>query len=52
MDARQAYVDTVFQAADPSSSWFVLEPGLSLITLQGSNSGGSTIGAQFSSAWI
>jgi len=52
MDARQAYVDTVFTAADPSSSWWVLEPGLSLITLQGSNSGGSTIGVQFSSAWI
>jgi hypothetical protein len=52
MDAKQAYVDTVFTPADPSSSWFTLEPGLSLIALQGGSSGGSVIAVQFAPAWI
>ena len=52
MDARQAYVSGVFYPADPSSSWFVMEPGTTLITLQGTNSGGSVIALQFASAWI
>jgi hypothetical protein len=52
MDARQAFVDTVFTAADPSSSWWVLEPGITPVYTQGSDSGGSVLSVQFASAWI
>jgi hypothetical protein len=52
MTARQAFVDTVFTAADPSSSWWVIQPGETLIYLQGTGSAGSVLSVQFASAWI
>jgi hypothetical protein len=54
MDGRQAFVGSEFQAADPSSSWFVLEPGETLVTLTGAagTTGGSSISMSYSSAWI
>lgn len=52
LDARQAYVNGVFQPADPSSSWWVLNPGTATIFLTGTNMTGSSISATWASAWI
>lgn len=52
MDSRQAFVGGVFTAADPSSSWFVLEAGVTLVSLQGSGASGSNIQMSWSSAWL
>lgn len=52
MDARQAYVSGVFYPADPSSSWWVLEPGQTLVYMQGTSSAGSVLAVSFASAWI
>ena len=43
MDARQAFVSTVFYPADPSSSWWVLEPGQTLVYMTGTSSAGSVL---------
>ena len=48
MDARQAYVSGVFYAADPSSSWWVLEPGETLVYMTGTNSAASVLAVSFS----
>lgn len=52
MDARQAYAGGVFTAADPSSSWWVLEPGETLIYMNGTAASNSVLSASWSSAWI
>ena len=52
MDARQAYVSTVFHAADPSSSWWVLEPGETLVYMTGTSSAASVLAVSFASSWI
>lgn len=52
MDARQAFVSGVFYPADPSSSWWVLEPGQTLVYMTGSSSAGSVLGISFASSWI
>lgn len=52
MDARQAFVSGVFFPADPSSSWWVLEPGQTLVYMTGSSSAGSVLGIEFASAYI
>ena len=52
MTARQAFVDTVFTAADPSSSWWVLEPGETLVYMTGTSSAASVLAVSFASSWI
>jgi hypothetical protein len=51
-DTRQAYLNGVFQPADPSSSWWVLWPGTSTIFMQGTGMDGSVLSATWSSAWM
>jgi hypothetical protein len=51
-DARQAFLDGVFQAADVTSAWWVLEPGATQVYLTGENfSGGAVLVVSWSSAW-
>ncbi len=51
-DARQAYLNNVFQPADVTSAWFVLEPGSTQVYLTGGNfAGGATLTVAWSSAW-
>lgn len=52
MDSRQAFVSTVFYPADPSSSWWVLESGQTLIYMTGTSASGSVLQASWASAWI
>jgi Phage tail protein len=52
MDARQAFLNDVFIPADASSSWWVLQPGESLIYMTGTSDAGSIVQATWSSAWI
>lgn len=56
MDAKQAFRNGVFVPADASSSWWVLQPGQSLIYMTGTGAAsamaGSTVSAVWSSAWI
>jgi len=52
-DARQAFLNGAFYAADVSSAWWVLEPGSTQVYLTGGNfSGGATLTVSFSSAWM
>lgn len=52
-DARQAFLNGSFLAADVNSAWFVLEPGVTQIYLTGSNfAGGATLTVAYSSAWL
>jgi hypothetical protein len=52
MDARQAFIDGAFQAADPSSAWWVLQPGQSIIYMSGTSLTGSVLSVTYQSAWI
>jgi hypothetical protein len=52
MDARQAYKNGNFTPADPSSAWFVLQPGSSVIYLTGTGSKNSVLSATWASSWI
>jgi hypothetical protein len=52
-DARQAFLNGSFYAADVTSAWWVLEPGVTQVYLTGSNfAGGATLTCAFSSAWL
>jgi hypothetical protein len=51
-DARQAFLNGVFQPADLTSAWWVLEPGPTQVYLTGENfSGGAVLVVSWSSAW-
>jgi Phage tail protein len=51
-DSRQCFLDGTFYPADPDSSWWVLEPGTSVIYLGGNSTGGAGLTCSWSSAWI
>lgn len=51
-DARQAYLNGSFLAADVTSGWWTLEPGSTQVYLTGENfSGGAVLVVSWSSAW-
>lgn len=51
-DARQAFLNNSFYAADVTSAWWVLEPGVTQVYLTGENfSGGAVLVCSWSSAW-
>jgi len=52
LDTRQSFFNGAFYAADPTSQWWVLEPGTSTIYLSGATEGGASLVATWSSAWI
>lgn len=50
-DNRQCFVNGGFQPADPSSSWWVLEPGTTTVFVSGVTPGGAQLSMTWSSAW-
>ena len=51
-DARQAYLNSVYQPADVTSAWWVMNPGPNQIFLTGDNwAGGGTLSVVWSSAF-
>jgi len=52
MDSRQALLNSVFQPADVSSAWWVLQPGSTQIYLDGITTGGASLTVTFSPAYI
>lgn len=57
-DNRQSFVNGVFTAADPFSSWWVLQggtpqnPGLTTVFASGTTPGGAILTMTWSSAWV
>jgi hypothetical protein len=52
MDSRQALLGGVFQPADVSSAWWVLQPGATQIYLNGITTGGASLTVGWSPAFI
>jgi Phage tail protein len=52
MDSRQALLNGVFQPADVSSAWWVIQPGSTEIYLDGITNGGASLSATWSPAYI
>lgn len=52
LDNRQAFLNGQFTAADPFSSWWVLQPGTSSIYVSGASPGGATLTMTWRSAWL
>jgi hypothetical protein len=50
-DSRQAFLNGVFTPADPASSWWVMWPGVTGISLQGGEPG-AVLSGVWSSAWM
>jgi hypothetical protein len=50
-DNRQNFLNGAFYPADPSSSWWVLAPGLTTVFVSGVTPGGAQLSMTWSSAW-
>lgn len=52
LNARQGYLNGAFRPADLTSSWWSLQPGVNVIQLGGSTTGGGAMQITWSNTWI